>query len=153
VRELPGRQLLGRGVYRDGLRPDHSVAEHEGVHTVVDLIDRRVGAPLEEQHIAVEDLGFQVPCRVRQVLQQLGENLAYAVLAARDAGRCDQHRIIGVIDDDLVEVACGQRLPVVGEYFLRRSCHRSTPLQTCGLSGKKRMSRATNSGGRRRLEQ
>jgi len=42
------------------------------------------------------------------------------ILAARCAGRCEDDGIIGIVGGDLVEVARGERLAVVGEYFLRR---------------------------------
>ena len=52
----------------DGLRPDHPVPENKGVDAVVNPVERRIGGPLEEQHIALEDLVFQVPYRVGQVV-------------------------------------------------------------------------------------
>src|ERR1700739_4582332 len=93
--------LRTRGV-PDRLRPDHAVAEHESVDPVVHPVSRRIGGPLEEQQVAIEDLVFEVPCRVRQIAEQLGEGLPYAILPARYAGRSDQHGIVGVVDDDLV---------------------------------------------------
>src|SRR6185503_13268489 len=45
-------------------------------------------------------------------------------LATQDPAGCDEDRVIRVIGDDLVKVARPERLDVVGEYLLRRACHR-----------------------------
>lgn len=53
-------------------------------------------------------------------------------LAARDTGRSDDKGVVGVVGDDLIEVARGERLAVVGEYLLRRTWRRGphrAPLQ------------------------
>src|SRR5262249_44939126 len=57
------------------------------------------------------------------VSEQLCEGGPDAVLAALDAGRGDEDGIVGVVSDDLIQVACAERLGVVLEDFLRRACH------------------------------
>src|ERR1700677_122293 len=113
-----------------GLDPDHAVPEHEGIDTVVNPVDHRVGGPLEEEDVAVENLCPQVPGCIGQIVEQFDKHLPDAVLAARCAGRREDDGIVGVVGGDLVEVARGERLAVVGEYFLwcPRPAH-STPLQ------------------------
>jgi hypothetical protein len=44
------------------------------------------------------------------------------------AGR-DEDRVVGVVGDDLVQVAGAERLGVVGEHFLGRACHRAAPFR------------------------
>lgn len=66
------------------------------------------------------------------VVEQLDEQLANTFLAARDTGRSDDKGVVGVVGDDLIEVARGERLAVVGEYLLRRTWRRGphrAPLQ------------------------
>src|SRR5215831_1409468 len=107
----------------DCLYPDQAVAEYEGVDTVFDEGRGSVCGPFQEKHVVFVDLGFQVPGRVWHVSEQLGEGGPDAVLAALDAGRGDEDGIVGVVSDDLIEVACAERLCVVLEDFLRRACH------------------------------
>src|SRR5262249_23376638 len=79
--------------------------------------------PLPEEHDVFIDLGFQVPGRVWHVGEQLREPGPDAVLAALDPGGGDKDGIVGVVSDDLIQVARAERLDVVLEDFLRRACH------------------------------
>jgi exopolysaccharide biosynthesis polyprenyl glycosylphosphotransferase len=117
----------------DRLHPDGAVAEHERVDAVLDAGLRGVGRPLEEQYVALVDLGLQPPAGVRHVGEQLDERLPDAVLAALDPRRGDADRVVGVVGDDLLQVAGAERLGVVGKDFLGRARHRSS-LQV-GTSG------------------
>jgi hypothetical protein len=46
-----------------------------------------------------------------------------AVLAALDPSWGDEDGIVGVVSDDLIQVACAERLGVAPEDFLRRTCY------------------------------
>src|SRR5215471_3935370 len=105
------------------LYPDQAVAEYERVDTVIDEGRGSVSGPLQEEHVVFIDLGFQVPGRVWHVGEQLCEPGPDAVLAALDPGRGDKDGIVGVVSDDLIQVARAERLDVVLEDFLRRACH------------------------------
>src|SRR5262245_58811231 len=105
------------------LYPDQAVAEYERVDTVIDEGRGSVSGPLQEEHVVFIDLGFQVPGRVWHVGEQLREPGPDAVLAALDPGGGDKDGIVGVVSDELSQVARGERLDVVLEDFLRRAWH------------------------------
>ena len=69
------------------------------------------------------DLGLQVPGRVRHIGEQKCEGRPDAVLATLDAGRGDEDSIVGIVSDDLIQVARAECLGVVLEDFPRRACH------------------------------
>src|SRR3954452_9345356 len=64
----------------NGLHRDLAVAEDECVDAVLDARARGLRRPLDEQHVAFEDLRRHLPVGVRDVREQLGEALAHAVL-------------------------------------------------------------------------
>src|SRR5215813_1543634 len=120
-RSMPSVLALHR--IADRLYLDQAVAEDERVDTVFDEGRAGVSGPFQEEHVVFIDLGFQLPGRVWHVGEQLREPGTDAFLAALDPGRCDKDGIVGVVSDDLIQVACAERLDVVLEDFLRRACH------------------------------
>jgi hypothetical protein len=103
----PPSALVLQGV-ADGLHADQAVAEDEGVEAVLDAGRGGVRGPFQEQHVILVNLGLQIPGRVRHVGEQLGEGRPDAVLAAPGPGRRNEDRIVGVVSDDLVQIACAE---------------------------------------------
>src|SRR5215813_12001906 len=115
--------VLAQQRVTDRLYLDQTIAEYERVDTVFDEGRGRVSGPFQEEHVVFIDLGFQIPGRVWHVSEQLRERGPDTILAALDPGRGDENGIVGVVSDDLIQVAGAERLGVVLEDFLRRACH------------------------------
>jgi hypothetical protein len=92
------------------LRADQAVAKHKSVDAIVRVGCRRISGPLQEQQVAIEDLGLQRPGCVRQITKQLGEPRPDTLLATQDPAGCDEDRVIRIIGDDLVKVAAPSAL-------------------------------------------
>src|SRR5659263_662462 len=104
----------GLHVVDDGLDPDHPVLEDEGVDAVLDLAAAAGGLPREVEDVVVEDL-VEVPRRVRDVAEELDEDLAGPGLAMVGLALDDENRVVGVVRDDLLEVLRAEGLAVVSE--------------------------------------
>jgi hypothetical protein len=113
----------------DRLHPDEAVAEHEGVDAVLHAGRGGVRGPFQEQDVALVDLGLQIPGRVRDVREQLGERRPDALLTTQDAGRADEDGVVGVVGDDFIQVTGTECLGVVLEDFLRGAWRRRIPFR------------------------
>jgi hypothetical protein len=76
-RSGPIAQPLSRSEYR-------AVAKHKSVDAIVRVRCRRISGPLQEQQVAIEELGLQCPGCVRQISKQLGEPRPDTFLATQD---------------------------------------------------------------------
>src|SRR5206468_5665594 len=113
---LPSASRL-QGV-ADGLDPDEAVAEDEGVDGVLDPVAAALGPPLQEQDVVLVESGLEVPGRLGDLAEELGERLADAVLAAEHTGRGDEDGVVAVVGDDLLQILAAERLRVVVEALL-----------------------------------
>src|SRR3954453_186038 len=103
------------------LDADLPVAEHNRVDPVLYILGDGLRRPLDEQHVALEDLRRHVPLRVRHVGEQLREPLSHAVLSVQRAAGRDEHRVVGVVAHDPFQVPRDQHLGVMLEDLLRRA--------------------------------
>lgn len=115
--------VLLNGVF-DGLNTDLTVVKDECIDSVVDVTAFAACLPFQVQHVVGED-GVKVPCRLRHILQELGEDGPCAVFAPVDLALHHKDGVVGVIGDDIFEVLGTQGLPVVREHFLGTAhcCH------------------------------
>jgi hypothetical protein len=79
------------------LRADQAFAKHKSVDAIVTVRCRRISGPLQEQQVAIEDLGLQCPGCVRQISKQLGEPGPDTFLATQDPAGCDEDRVVRII--------------------------------------------------------
>jgi hypothetical protein len=56
---------------------------------------------------------LRIPVRIRNVNKQLNESRPHAILPAPDPCRSNEDRVVGVVGDDLVQVASAKRLRMV----------------------------------------
>src|SRR6266536_3615825 len=82
---LRRRSILVQQRVTDRLYPDQAITEHKGVDAVLDPRRGGVSGPLQEEHVVLIDLCFQIPSRIRHIGEQLSERRPDSFRAAPDA--------------------------------------------------------------------